>query len=92
MRAVQVNGATVLRLHGSSDADRFGKASIFLGQGKAPGKWSRVNVDIGKPVNNGTLMDLPARLFKGAPEWTIRLVTEHKNGSKRKSRFQLTLG
>jgi hypothetical protein len=37
-------------------------------------------------------MDLPARFFTGAQEWTIRLITKHKNGSTRESRFLLRLG
>ena len=85
-------GKTILRVLGTADADRFGKATILLGQGAEPAKWLRVNVAIGEPVADGTLMDLPAALFKGARTWTIRLVTEHATGAKREARFKLTLG
>ena len=92
VQAVRVGGKVVLRVLGSADADQFANATIFLGKGQPPAKWFRVNVPITKPVKKGTLIDLPANLFKGSKRWTIRLVTEHKGGSTREVRFVLTLG
>lgn len=92
VKVVRVGGRVVLRVLGSADADRFGKATIFLGKGQPPTKWFKVNIAIKKPVKKGTLIDLRANLFKGSKRWTIRLVTEHKDGAKREARFGLTLG
>ena len=92
VKVVRVGGEVVLRILGSANADQFAKAMIFLGKGRPPAKWFKVNVAIKKVVKNSTLIDLPANLFEGSKHWTIRLVTEHKNGSKREARFGLTLG
>lgn len=85
-------GKLVLRVSGTVNADAFSKATLYLGSGADPQKWSRISLPISKPVTNATLMELPASLFKGAKQWTIRLVTEHANGSTREARFKLTLG
>jgi subtilisin family serine protease len=89
---VRKGGKPHLRVTGTATADRFGKATLYLGQGAAPKKWLRVNVAIKETIDNATLMDLPAGLFRGAKEWTIRLVTEHENGSRREAWFKLNLG
>ena len=64
----------------------------MIGKGDQPKKWLRVNKAVTKQVTNAALMDLPARFFAGAKTWTIRLITTHKNGSKREARFSLKLG
>lgn len=92
VKVVQEAGITALRVLGTSNASQFAKASVFLGKGKQAKKWFKVDYQIKKPVKNGTLIYMPAGLFKGEKQWTIRLVTEHKDGSKRESRFELTLG
>ena len=45
-----------------------------------------------EPVEEGALMDIPAAALKGAKEWTIRLITKHKDGTEREARFAVTLG
>ena len=51
-----------------------------------------MNRKILKPVDAGVLIELPASVFKGAGQWTIRLITRHKNGAEREARFSLKLG
>jgi len=89
---IQLNGKPVLRLMGTADASEFDSASLVLGKGKTPEKWLRIKKLITEPVQDGVLMDIPAGAFAGSKEWTIRLITTHKNGTKREARFAVTLG
>ena len=92
VKVVRKQGKNILRILGTANADKFGHAVILLGKGKAPKKWLRVKRRIKAPVTDGSLMDIPAKVFRGAKKWTIRLITTHKNKSKREARFTLTLG
>ena len=91
VEVVTRNGKPVLRVMGTSDADDFKEAVIRLGKGADPKKWLEVNRKIAKPVTAGTLIELPAGVFKGAKQWTIRLITRHKNGPEREAHFSLKL-
>lgn len=92
VKVVTRGGKPVLRVSGTVDADAFKEAVIRLGKGADPKKWLEVNRKINKPVNAGLLIELPAGVFKGAKQWTIRLITRHKDGSEREARFSLKLG
>ena len=89
---VQKDGAPHVRVTGSADADRFDRAWIEIGAGENPKKWTKVSRKIKKPVRNGTLDDLEAKHFGGAKQWTLRVITRHKNGKQRENRFLLKLG
>ncbi len=95
----RIDGAKVVggskpavRIIGTAAASEFAEAAILIGKGDRPEKWFRVNKAIVKPVLDGALMDLPAKFFAGAKSWTIRLITTHKNGTRREARFALRLG
>jgi len=92
VEVIQLNGKPVLRLTGTTDADDFVDATLSLGKGKEPKKWFAIKKRITEPVQDGVLMDIPAAAFSGAKEWTIRLITKHKDGTERESRFAVTLG
>lgn len=92
VKVVTRSGKPVLRVLGTSDANDFKDAVIRLGKGTEPKKWLEVNRKILKPVDDGVLIELPASVFKGAKQWTIRLITRHKNGAEREARFSLKLG
>lgn len=92
VKVITRSGKPVLRVLGTTDADDFKEAVIRLGKGKDPKKWLEVNRKILKPVDKGTLIELPAGVFKGAKQWTIRLITRHKSGAEREARFNLKLG
>ena len=92
VKVITRSGKPVLRVLGTSDADDFKEAVIRLGKGSEPKKWLEVNAKILEPVDTGTLIELPASVFKGAKQWTIRLITRHKNGAEREARFSLKLG
>ena len=74
VKVVKEAGITALRVLGTSDASQFAKAEVYLGKGKPAKKWFKVDYEIKKPVKNGTLIYMPAGLFKGSKQWTIRLV------------------
>lgn len=92
VKVITRSGKPVLRVLGTTDADDFKEAVIRLGKGTEPKKWLEVNQKILKPVDTGTLIELPAGVFKGAKQWTIKLITRHKNGAEREARFSLKLG
>ncbi len=92
VKVITRSGKPVLRVLGTTNADDFKEAVIRLGKGTDPKKWLEVNRKILKPVDTGTLIELPAGVFKGARQWTIRLITRHKNGAEREARFSLKLG
>ena len=91
-KVVQAAGATVVEVMGTADADRFRGARVDLGAGKAPPSWRAVGTALSRPVRGGVLAAIPAQAFAGAKEWTVRLVVEHENGSRREMRFLITLG
>jgi subtilisin family serine protease len=91
VRGVQAQGKPALRIIGTIDADRMGKANVFLGQGADPEDWRRVQIDLKERRRSAPLVDLPASLFSGARTWTIRLVTTHEGGMTRESRLTLNL-
>ena len=69
-----------------------GQSWIEIGKGGDPTTWEKVSNVIKKPVESGILDDLAAGHFRGAREWTVRVITEHKNRQRREARFNLTLG
>ena len=91
-KAVRVKGKSYLQVTGSIGADALDKGVIQLGKGKEPEKWLQVKKQFTKSVEGGTLVLLPASFFKGAGNWTIRLIVHHTDGSKREARINLTLG
>lgn len=92
LRTVKKSGKLVVEVSGTVDADRFKRAWIEIGKGKDPKSWKKVSKPIGKPVRKSVLDDLNAEEFRGAKEWTMRVITEHKNGARREARFNLKLG
>ena len=91
-KPVRVDGKSMLQLVGTADADDFDEASLSLGKGKDPEKWLTIRKRIAAPVKDDILMDIPAAAFAGSKEWTIRLITRHKDGTEREARFAVTLG
>lgn len=92
VKVVKKNGKAMLRIIGTTDADQFATAQIMIGQGNAPTKWLKLRKEISTPRHNEVLMDLPAVLLRGAKQWTLRLITIHKDGSRREARFEVKLG
>lgn len=86
------DGAVVVRITGTADADRLASARIELGQGEAPTTWRSVSRRIERPVRDGVLDDVAAQNFAGSTVWVLRLVVEHANGTRRESRHVVRLG
>lgn len=92
LSVVKANGAVFVRVGGIADADRLEGAWIELGKGEKPESWQKVSGTIDRPVNGGTLYDVPAQKLAGSKVWTVRLVVRHANGRQREARFVLRLG
>lgn len=91
IEAVQKPGGVYVRVNGQADADRFRTAWVEYAPGENPDTWRRAQGSLKTPVREGALADLPARLFQSATVWTLRLVVEHENGTRRESRHVLRL-
>ena len=89
---VQQDGAVLLSVSGTADANDFERAWIEIGAGKEPTEWKRVATDISAAVVDGELANIPAAEFAGSSDWVLRLITEHSDGSHREAWFLLSLG
>jgi subtilisin family serine protease len=89
--AARAQGHIVLRVSGSATANDLKAAWIEAGAGDSPASWTPVSPRLDKPVINGALFDLDPAALKGAKNWTLRLMVEHKNGKVRESRYALGL-
>ena len=92
VRAVQSGDAVRVQVLGTADANELGEAWIEIGAGDNPTEWRRVSRSIDAAVIDDVLDELEATNFQGANQWTLRLVTEHRNGRRREARFVLNLG
>ena len=92
VQVAQKGKKTVLQVLGTVDADRLKKAWVEIGEGEEPGKWKKASSDVKKAIKEGIITDLDAAQFRSSLTWTLRLIAEHKNGTKRESRFVLKLG
>lgn len=90
VEVAEARGKLVVRVNGTSVADRFRRGWLELGAGKTPSDWKRV-AESHRAVRGGVLADIPAEEFAGSGAWTIRLVTEHRDGRRREARFELML-
>jgi subtilisin family serine protease len=85
------DGRFVIGISGRAMADKFSRAWIEAGEGQDPTQWKKVSEDMTAPVNRGLLALVSPEHFRGASTWTLRLVVEHENGSKRMSTYDLKL-
>jgi subtilisin family serine protease len=91
VRSVRREGALLVEVIGTADADRFASAQIDFGEGNAPEDWTTVGEPMLTPVRDGVLAGIDAARLRGSPQWTLRVVTRHEDGSRREARFALTL-
>jgi len=87
-----VDGKQVARVSGTTAADKFDGATLEIGAGDNPTEWQQVGKKLKQPVANGVLGDISPADLQGAPVWTVRVVTEHKNKSRREARYRLNIG
>jgi hypothetical protein len=89
---VQKDGRPFVQVLGTANADRFAKAWIEVGTGDAPQSFKVSPRVMSAPVSGAVLDEVDAGEFAGAKKWTLRLVTEHRNGRRREARFVLDAG
>lgn len=88
-KAVEEGNKVSLQLIGTAVSDQLKRTWIEIGKGDNPAEWKVVVSGINRSVKEGILGTIPSEEFKGSDEWTIRLITEHRNGKKREARFRL---
>jgi subtilisin family serine protease len=91
VRTVTVNDQVLVQVLGIADADQFASATLELGQGEDPGDWVSAGAPLVEPVQRGELGRIPAEQLAGAETWTIRVIVEHQNGSKREARYVIDM-
>jgi subtilisin family serine protease len=91
-RAAKTDSGIMLEVSGTVAADKLKRAWIEAGAGPSPKTWAKVSDDVTAAVTDNTIALVAPSHFKGQKEWTLRLIVEHANGSKRESRFNLKLG
>ncbi len=85
------DGMLMVQVAGSTDASRFESAEIQFGAGRSPNNWKVAGSSIASPVRDGLLTEINASELRGSPTWTLRLITMHRDGSRREARFALDL-
>ncbi len=88
---VEVVGSS-LRINGTAAADKLKSAWIELGEGENPDDFERVGSKLKKPVIGDAITDVDVNELRGSTIWTLQLVVEHKDGTRRVNRYQLNLG
>src|SRR5690606_20019803 len=88
--AARKDGQLFVVPSGTAAADRMKRAWIEIGKGKNPAEWVKASDETTEPVQGGPLALVPARHFSPGL-WTIRLVVEHEDGSRREARHELNL-
>ena len=89
---LQNDDGVFVRVTGTAAADEFDAAYIEIGAGENPEEWKPVSGRISRSIVDGVLGDIEAANLAGSSQWTIRLVTVHKNGRQREARFLLNVG
>lgn len=89
--AARKDGQVYVVPSGVAAADRLERAWIEVGKGKDPSEWVKASAETTKPVQGGPLALVPASHFAGPGLWTIRLIVEHADGSRREARHELNL-
>ena len=92
VEVVQQGKAPAVRVRGTADANAWKAARIEVGQGETPTSWKRVSAVKKSAGPDSVLGDIPAAALQGAKLWQIRVVIEHKDGTRREARFKLNLG
>jgi subtilisin family serine protease len=92
VEAVQRGGSTVVRVHGTADANAFGSAQLEIGQGDNPTNWTPVGAVKKAAGPDDVIGEIPTDKLKGSQRWQIRVLVVHSNGAKREARFNLRLG
>lgn len=91
IQAAQKGKKTVLQVLGTLDSDSLKQGWIEIGAGEAPSRWQKASDNIRRSVRDGVLAELDVQQFGGSKVWIIRLIVEHKNGSRREARQRLDL-
>ena len=92
LRAAELTADNRLQISGTTDANRFKQARIEYGYGEQPDSWQPLLPQpIAQPLRNQSLLRLDPQLLPKGRLMTLRLVTEHQDGSHRESRLQLQI-
>ncbi|HUP48243.1 MAG TPA: S8 family peptidase [Thermoanaerobaculia bacterium] len=85
------DGTQLIQVSGTADSDRFGRAWLELGVGKAPEAWKPVGEPVQRPVRDDLLGEIPARELAGSAHWKLRVTVERDDGRRREGWFEIDL-
>lgn len=86
----QVDGAVVVQVSGAADSTDFRKATVELGFGAEPKKWSTVET-LSKPVKNGVLANISTSNFNQRGKWSVRVTVVTKRHGEREARGDIDI-
>ncbi len=92
VEVVRDGKATFLRVLGTAEADRIDSIWLEVAPEDDPDDWERVGKKRSQAVRGGELGRIPASDLRGAKRWTIRVIVEHEDGSRREARYALSVG
>jgi TonB-dependent SusC/RagA subfamily outer membrane receptor len=87
-----VQGQPVAQVVGTADANAFKQAWVEIGSGENPDRWKRIGEPLAAAVRDEVVGNIPASELQGSTVWTVRVVTEHRDGSRREVRYRLNIG
>ncbi|WP_421863403.1 S8 family peptidase [Motiliproteus sp.] len=90
LERAELDSGNQLLLIGTTDADQFLQARIDYALGEPPQQWKTL-LPIAQPLREQPLLSLDPSTLPEGELMTLRLVTEHQDGSRRESRLQLQL-
>ena len=88
----QTSDGYVIQVAGTTDANEFEEAWIEVGAGDDPTEWHRVVDNIESPARETVVGEFGIDILRSSPRWIVRLITTHKDGSQRETRYVLNLG
>ena len=88
---VDADGAQILQIKGTIDADKFKRAWMQIGSGSNPETWKFVGQKRKYPIRDGVLGYVPLAEFSGADVWQIVINVEHRNGERKSDRHPVRI-
>lgn len=86
------DGETLVRVSGSTGADRFSEATLRAAPERYPDDWIDVVEPLTRAVSDGVLGTFNPLQLRGSRRWVLQLKTTHESGEQRESRIVADLG
>jgi hypothetical protein len=86
------DGAPIIEVLGTAASDRLQEATLVLGAGAAPDKFSNTQFTVRSNIQGAALGQFEAVALAGSANWTLQLEVRRKGGMARQCRYELSIG